>query len=89
MKDFLTNLQNALGLAWWVEIMTAEPKCIYYFGPFSDEKAAQTARPGYIEDLEKEGAQNIVVVVKRCKPEQLTVADDLGKLSAKQLLRAI
>jgi Domain of unknown function (DUF1816) len=88
MQDFLTNFQNALGLAWWVEVTTAAPQCVYYFGPFSDEKAAHTACPGYIEDLEKEGAQNIMVAVKRCKPQQLTMSDDLGKYNGKQLLRA-
>ncbi len=88
MQDFLTNFQNALGLAWWVEVKTAEPRCVYYFGPFSNEKTAQTARPGYVEDLEKEGAKSIVVAIKRCKPQHLTVADDLGKYNGQPMLRA-
>jgi Domain of unknown function (DUF1816) len=88
MQDFLTNIQNVLGLAWWVEVKTDEPRCVYYFGPFSDEATAQSSHSGYIEDLEKEGAKNITVAIKRCKPEQLTVADDLGKLPGKQLVRA-
>jgi hypothetical protein len=88
MQDFLTSLQNALGLAWWVEITTSEPRCVYYFGPFSAAKAAQMARSGYVEDLEKEGAKNIVVAVKQCKPQQLTVADDLGEYNGSQWLRA-
>jgi Domain of unknown function (DUF1816) len=79
MKEFLTNLLNLSGLAWWVEIKTENPVCTYYFGPFVDEKAALTAKSGYIEDLENEGARSIQVIIKRCKqPSQLTVSHDLG-----------
>lgn len=79
MKEALTNLLNFLGLAWWVEIITDKPRCTYYFGPFSDAKSAQIAKGGYLEDLEQEGAQGIAVNIKRCKPTDLTIADDLGE----------
>ena len=78
MQDLLTNLLNLFGLAWWVEVKTEAPCCTYYFGPFSGSKAAEASKAGYVEDLEHEGAQNILVSIKRCKPSKLTVADDLG-----------
>jgi hypothetical protein len=73
---WLTDLANQLNFAWWVEISTTQPKCLYYFGPFLNEAAAQQALPGYIEDLETEGAKEITAIVKRCKPLQLTVFDE-------------
>lgn len=76
MNEFLTNILSSLGLAWWVEITTDSPRCIYYFGPFPNAQSAQEYRSGYVEDLEQEGAQNIVVKVKRCKPKDLTVYDE-------------
>lgn len=79
MKEFLTNLLNILGLAWWVEVVTENPRCTYYFGPFSDADTAQAAKPGYVEDLMQEGAQGISVNVKRCKPSKLTISEDLGE----------
>ena len=79
MKEFLTNLLNMLGLAWWVEVITENPRCTYYFGPFMNEKDAQASRTGYVEDLEHEGAQGIIVSVKRCKPASLTISEDASE----------
>jgi len=59
MKKFFSNLFNFFSTNWWVKVTTAEPSCIYYFGPFSNEQEALQASPGYIEDLEQEGAQRI------------------------------
>ncbi len=82
-KDNTTDLSsrfaefyNRLGLAWWVEVKTSSPVCIYFFGPFISQKDAEEALPGYVEDLESEQAQTIVTDVKRCKPTQLTVCDE-------------
>lgn len=62
---------------WWVEIKTSSPRCTYYFGPFKSEVEAASAKFGYIEDLEQEGAQNIVSSVMQCStPQQLTIAED-------------
>lgn len=80
MKELLISLLNFFGLAWWVEVVTATPRCTYYFGPFLTATEANAAKVGYIEDLEHEGAQGIKVVVKRCKPGNLTIADDLGMM---------
>ena len=85
MKELLISLLNFFGLAWWVEVVTATPRCTYYFGPFMTAAEANTAKVGYIEDLEHEGAQGINVVVKRCKPGNLTIAEDLGKMGDREI----
>ncbi len=71
-----TSLLQTLGLAWWVEIKTEQPQCTYYFGPFATSNEAESARPGYVEDLEKENAQNIRVAIRRGKPDQLTIFEE-------------
>jgi Domain of unknown function (DUF1816) len=68
-----TDILNFWGQAWWVEILTNQPKCTYYFGPFADVTSAVAEVTGYIEDLEGELAQGILTQVKRCKPDQLTI----------------
>lgn len=60
---------------WWVEIVTAEPKCLYYFGPFDSYEEALSNQAGYIEDLESESALGIATTIKQCQPEILTVED--------------
>jgi hypothetical protein len=79
LKELLINAFENLGFAWWVEIITQNPRCTYYFGPFLSSADASVAVKGYIEDLESEGAQGIMVNVKRCKPDSLTIAEDLGE----------
>ncbi len=86
MKEFLISLLNFFGLAWWVEVKTSAPRCTYYFGPFMTAKEAEAAKAGYIEDIENEGAQGINVVIQRCKPIDLTIADDLGKIGDKGIV---
>ena len=78
-KELSTNIFHNFGLAWWIEIATQNPRCIYYFGPFLSLQEAKAAISGYVEDLEQEGAQGIAINVKRCKPDALTIADDLGE----------
>jgi hypothetical protein len=65
-----------LGLAWWIEITTKNPACIYYFGPFANHHDALSQRDGYLEDLIQEGAMGISVEIKRCRPENLTIFED-------------
>jgi len=84
VKEFWISVCQNLGLAWWVEIVTQNPCCTYYFGPFLNSQEAKQASLGYVEDLEVEGAQGIVVNVKRCKPDALTIADDLGERNDRQ-----
>jgi Domain of unknown function (DUF1816) len=76
MNEIWVSVLETVGLAWWVEIITSTPACTYYFGPFSSAQEAEAKRPGYIQDLEGEGAIGLQVVVKRCKPTQLTIFDD-------------
>jgi hypothetical protein len=87
MKEILTSFLQVLGLAWWVEIKTEKPACTYYFGPFEDAETAKAAQAGYIEDLEQEGALGITLEVKRCKPEKLTISEDLDGSSAPESIR--
>ena len=82
MKEFLIGSPDILGLAYWIEIVTKEPNCTYYFGPFLSQKGANAAQYGYIEDLSNESAQGIDVTIKRCKPNQLTIFDELGEMSS-------
>lgn len=79
MKEVVIKILQFLGLAFWVEIITENPNCTYYFGPFVSVQEASAAKAGYLEDLENEGAQGIVVNVKRCKPTNLTIFDESGE----------
>jgi hypothetical protein len=47
---------------------------------------AESAKAGYVEDIENEGAEGVGVSIYRCKPISLTVADDLGKFGEGGLL---
>ena len=89
MQEFWTNLLSFFGQAWWVEVKTDSPRCIYYFGPFLNAKLAEASQAGYVADLEQEGAQGIAIVVKRCKPSKLTVSEDLGERSSQGVARAL
>ena len=79
MKDLILQALNLIGLAYWVEIETKIPHCNYYFGPFSTQAEAINAKTGYLEDLTVEGAQEIKVEIKRCKPAILTIFDEAGE----------
>jgi len=76
MKKFFAGFHQGVSTAWWSEITTTKPHCVYYFGPFQTSFEAKAAYSGYVEDLDSEGAQGIVVVIKRCQPEELTIFDE-------------
>ncbi|PIG93373.1 DUF1816 domain-containing protein [Gloeocapsopsis sp. IPPAS B-1203] len=61
---------------WWVEITTLSPRCVYYFGPFATKDEAKAAYPGYVKDLDGEGAKGIIVVIQRCQPKELTICEE-------------
>jgi Domain of unknown function (DUF1816) len=82
MNDFLLNTLELLGLAWWIEIVTESPNCTYYFGPYAKASDAAAAQPGFIEDLEREGAKPIRQTIKRCRPTHLTVEDQADEKAA-------
>lgn len=72
IAEIWTSILDFGGQAWWVEISTDRPKCMYYFGPFADARSAKSAVAGYVEDLEGESARGIETQIKRCKPDRLT-----------------
>jgi Domain of unknown function (DUF1816) len=82
LKGPLAFLLNRLGLAWWVEVTTQSPKCVYYFGPFASSEEAKEELPGYLEDLNHEHAEGIQAVVKRCQPSELTIFDEPERLGS-------
>ncbi|MFM2305010.1 MAG: hypothetical protein RLZZ135_2422 [Cyanobacteriota bacterium] len=73
IQSIWIDVLHLIGRAWWVEINTNLPHCTYYFGPFATALEANTTKFGYVEDLEHERAEGINVVIKRCKPAQLTI----------------
>lgn len=76
IKQLFIGFMERLNPAWWAEITTTKPRCTYYFGPFQNDLEAKEAYPGYVEDLDREGATGILVVIKRCKPEVLTICEE-------------
>lgn len=76
VKNLFIGFLKGLSMGWWVKITTEQPQCIYYFGPFQNSFEAKATCPGYIEDLKSEEAQGIEVIIKRCKPEVLTIFDE-------------
>lgn len=81
VKEALVSGLTQLGWAWWVEIVTEQPKCIYYFGPFVGAKEAQFSQAGYIEDLEQESAQVTAIRLRRGRPRELTIIAQEGQES--------
>ncbi|WP_373538830.1 DUF1816 domain-containing protein [Chamaesiphon sp.] len=79
IDEIWTNALDFLGQAWWIEVLTTQPRCIYYFGPFRGAELANLAVSGYVEDLEGEAAQGIKTQVNRCHPARLTIEYDLDK----------
>jgi len=60
------------GLAWWIEVYTDFPRCLYYFGPFDSAAEAESCQADYLEDLQQEGAEDILPQIKQCQPLNLT-----------------
>ena len=70
------NLKQEQLFTWWTEIVTEQPYCIYYFGPFVSEQEAQEFLPGYLEDLKQEGCQVVLIQTKQCQPKELTILQE-------------
>lgn len=79
MKDIWLKFLETTGKAFWVEVKTETPACTYYFGPFPNAQEAESARPGYIEDLVEEGAQGIETKISQMQPEELTIEHSSGE----------
>lgn len=74
MKNFFSGLFGFLSTPWWIKVTTAEPNCIYYFGPYDSQSEAIDAKSGFIEDLEQEGAVRIETSLQRSpEPDELTI----------------
>ena len=74
MKNFFSGLFGFFSTPWWIKVTTAEPNCIYYFGPYDSQSEAMGAKPGFIEDLEQEGAVQIEASFQRSpEPDELTI----------------
>ena len=83
MKNCFSGLLNFFSNQWWVKITTAEPNCVYYFGPFDDETEAVQAKPGYVEDLQQEGALQIQTSLQNIpEPKELTIEINTAMQSA-------
>jgi Domain of unknown function (DUF1816) len=76
IEERLAFRLEPFGLAYWVEVVTDKPHCIYYFGPFATRRQARLSEPGYLEDLKQEGAQVLLTKIQRCRPQSLTVFQD-------------
>lgn len=61
---------------WWVKIDTQTPSCTYYFGPFDNAREATQTKPGFVEDLEQEGATVMTVLVSQFDPQSLTICEE-------------
>ena len=59
---------------WWIEILTNKPIHKYYFGVFESYRAAESAKPGYIQDLTAEGAEIINIEIEKCQPQPSTTS---------------
>jgi Domain of unknown function (DUF1816) len=79
IQNIWSNLLDRIGRAWWIEVTTEHPHCVYYFGPFANASAADRAKSGYVEDLENELAQGIQVTIAQCHPIELTIDYDLNE----------
>lgn len=74
-NTFLASLER-LGLAWWLKIVTDNPHCTYYFGPFGSGKQAKLYQSGYIEDLKEEGCEIRTIELKQGQPKLLTITEN-------------
>ncbi len=88
MKLTTTTFNNEhFEFAFWVKIITKHPCCIYYFGPFFSPQEAQLFLPGYVEDLEQEGYEEISTQIEQCQPKELTIFSPVDNQQFELLLR--
>jgi Domain of unknown function (DUF1816) len=60
-------------LAWWLEVGTLKPFCVYYFGPFETEQEVAQSKHGFLQDLRNEQSMIIFSRSNFCQPRQLTI----------------
>ena len=79
ISRFTTGLDKIIShnrSPYWIEITTAQPRCIYYFGDFASYREAKKMVTGYVEDLIAEQADGITTEIKRCSPTNLTITEE-------------
>ncbi len=73
--ESISSVKNSgsdiLKLYWWLEIKTACPGCVFYFGPFSNEKEATVSQYSHIDHLIHENFHGITLEVKQLEPKEL------------------
>lgn len=57
-------------LSWWLEVGTANPPCIHYYGPFDNKFQAEAA-----QRTSQEASQVIYAHCKLCQPRQRTISE--------------
>jgi hypothetical protein len=66
MSNLIAPIQDQPSQSsWWVEVHTPMPVWTHSYGPFEHRQEARMARAGYVENLRKEGARDIIAVVKQ------------------------
>jgi hypothetical protein len=73
---FVYYLRNSHRQKWWLKIVTQEPVCTYYFGPFDSSQEAELNQKDYLQDIEEEGAEGISVKIEQGKPQNLTIFEN-------------
>lgn len=76
IQEIYTDFLEIIGLAWWIEVITQNPNCTYYFGLFISANSARIEQDGYVEDLSQEGAIIFRIKIKRCRPKVLTICQE-------------
>ncbi len=74
----ITVSHSTYELGWWLEIVTAKPLCLYYFGAFMTHQEAASQQAGFVEDLLQENALILSVNLQFLQPNQIIlIRDDL------------
>ena len=74
MENLINQLFSLAGKSWWLEILAASPSRGYYFGPFDSENEAVQEQLRYVQTIEREGREVLLVsVVRREAPTERTV----------------
>ncbi|MEA5464879.1 DUF1816 domain-containing protein [Leptothoe sp. PORK10 BA2] len=74
MENLINQLFSLAGKSWWLEILAASPSRGYYFGPFTSENEAIQEQLRYVQTIEQEGREVLLVsVVRREAPAERTV----------------
>ncbi|NJL85775.1 MAG: DUF1816 domain-containing protein [Leptolyngbyaceae cyanobacterium SM1_1_3] len=88
LRNFFSKLageSDTVTQPWWLQIITDQPTCIYYFGPFASPQEAQRHQAGYIDDLSAEGARVFPPTLVQGNPPELTIEGETAKQRLTQI----